>query len=773
MEVKEFEVPVLCKEKECVRCNHKLKKALTEVKGVTEAEVKASKLALSFDPNVISFQQLEKKTKEIGCSIAEKFSHETLGLAGLDCPDCAMKVEKAIGRLPGVLWVSVNFASSTLGIEIETEKTSLDKVISLIKELGYQVVSKVPEEAPGFWDRNKRLAATAAAGILIAIGFLFSLFGLAASLAIPFYALAIVIGGYYVLRSGIASLSMRTLDMNFLVALAVVAAASIGQWFEGALVLFLFSLGNALESFAMERNRKEIRSLIEQSPKEALVRRSGHEAVIAADLINVGDIVIVKPGAKIPVDGLVIAGGSLVDQAPITGESMPVEKEPGDRAFAGTINGHGVLEVKVTKMAQDSTLAKVLTLIERAQGQKAPAQLFTENFGRFYTPAIVILAALVAVAPPLFFGVAVARTLYIAAVLLVVSCPCALVISVPVAIVSAIANAARRGILVKGGVYLETAGSLSAIAFDKTGTLTKGRPSVTDIIALNGNSSERVLTLAAAVESRSEHPLSKAIHRAWAETPRELPAVKDFLAYPGGGVRARIDEDLYYVGSHRFFQKENPAVEFESDQVLKMESEGKTVLFVGSKNELAGMIAVADELRPDSRLTIENLRRSGIKHISMLTGDNLATADLIAKELSLDTFYAELLPEGKVQIIGELQKRFGNVAMVGDGVNDAPALATATLGIAMGAAGTDVALETADMALMADDISRLPYAIKLSKRALRIIKQNIIFSLTVIVILVVATLAGRLSLSLGVIGHEGSALLVIANGMRLLREVRD
>ncbi len=771
VETKEFDIPVLCSENECERCQDKLTKALVEVKGISKTEVNDSTLSISFDPNILSIERLEKKTKEIGCTIAEKFTHETLELAGLDCPDCAMKMEKSINRLPGVLWATVNFTSSTLGIEFESEKISLDKVISLVKDLGYQVITDEKDAEISYWEKNKRLMATGVAGLFLLAGFITSFFAASAVVSDFLYAIAIVVGGYFIAKSGFISLRMKTLDMNFLVTIAALAAAFVGQWLEGALVLFLFSVGNTLESYSMERNRRELRSLIDQSPKEAIVMRSGHETRLSVAQIVIGDIAIVKPGEKMPVDGLIVQGSSSVNQAPITGESLPIEKNLGDNVYAGSINGNGSLEVKVTKFASDSTIAKVMTLIERAQEQKAPAQLFTERFGRIYTPTVVLAAALIAFISPLLFNIEFSRSLYIAAVLLVVSCPCALVISVPVAVVSALANAARHGVLIKGGVFLEAAGAVKAIAFDKTGTLTEGRPDVTDIVNCKRYTTDNVLTIASAIESRSEHPIAKAVHRAGIENEIMNLSVSDFEAFPGGGAKADVEGEIYYIGSHRFFEKmELPICDL--DRAEGLEDEGKSVLFVGSKAEMVGLIAISDKLRTESVDAIRDLRGMGLKHIAMLTGDNQKTAKIIAGETGVDEYHYELLPEDKVEVVKAMQKDYKDVAMVGDGINDAPALATANIGIAMGAAGTDVALETADMALMADDITKLPYAINLSKRALSIVKQNIVFSMAIIVVLIVTTLFGQLSLSLGVIGHEGSALLVIANGMRLLRTIK-
>lgn len=770
-EERDFKIPAVCAGNDCARCNIKLKDGLEQVKGVQDARLDGatSTLTLAFDPNVVSFDSLERKARELGCALAEQFGHETLTLTGLDCADCAIKLEKAVGRLPGVVWVGANFAGSKLSVEYEADKVELKQVVQIINNLGYGVEEAGPPPAgEAFWRRHPKAVSTGLSGLFLLLGFITERIGLSPLAAHILYTVSILSGGYYVARSGFYSLKMLSFDMNFLVTAAVIGAMVIGEWLDGAMVVFLFAVGTAMESYSMERTRRVIRGLVTLSPREARIRHHDHEETVAIDRIKIGDVMIVRPGEKIAMDGIVAVGASSVDQASITGESIPVDKVPGDRVFAGAINQYGAMEVEVTHIAADNTIAKITHMVEEAQAHKAPTQVFTEKFGRYYTPIVMLLAAAVAVIPPLVLGAPFSGWLHRALILLVVACPCSLIISTPVALVSAIGNAAKSGVLVKGGAYLEAAGSLSVFAFDKTGTLTTGRPEVTDVIPLSGLKEDDILALTAAVESRSEHPVAHAIVRAAKERGLDTPKIMDFQAVPGSGAYARLGEDLYFVGSWKFFEERLLPLEAKPD-LLHLEESGKTVIFLGSEIQLIGAVALADKVRPQAAEAVKALRRLGLKHIVMLTGDNAPTAGLIAAAAGVDAFHAELMPEDKVELIVNLKQRHEGVAMVGDGVNDAPALAAATIGIAMGAAGSDVALETADIALMSDDITKLAYTVDLSRRAMRVIKQNIIFSLAVVAVLMVATLSGHINLTIGIIGHEGSALAVIFNGMRLLK----
>jgi len=556
------------------------------------------------------------------------------------------------------------------------------------------------------------------------------------------------------------------LDMNILMAVAVLGAVTLGELQEGAVVVFLFALGNALQANAMDKTRHSIRALMNLSPDKAMVRRMGLEMLLPVAMIRLGDTVIVRPGERIPMDGTVTAGNSSVDQAAITGESIPVIKAPGDDVYAGTINGRGALEIQVAHLAQYNKIARIIHLVEEAQAQRAPSQQLVDRFARYYTPIVIGLAVLIALFPPLFLDEPWHRWIYQAMALLLVACPCALVISAPVSIVSAIGGAARRGVLIKGGVYLEQAGSLSVIAFDKTGTLTQGQPQVTEIIDWSGNE-DRLLTIAAAIESRSEHPLADAVLQSARRRGLPVPAVTDFEALVGQGARGSIDGEPYLVGNRRIFAGHDLPLDLES-RLNELQNQGKSIILVGDQRKLLGLLAVADVVRPNSRKALESLRRHGIKKLVMLTGDNPATAAAIAGQTGVDEFSADLMPEDKVQAVRELLARHGKVAMVGDGVNDAPAMAIATVGIAMGTAGTDAALETADIALMGDDLSRLAYTIHLGRQTVRILKQNITFAVVVKVIIMLMALPGWLTLWLAVLGDMGTSLLVTLNGMRLM-----
>jgi Cd2+/Zn2+-exporting ATPase len=707
--------------------------------------------------------------------INEHFEHKTFALEGLDCPDCALKLEKGVGRISGVLWVSTNFASAKMSVEYEPARVDVHTIEGRVRQLGYGISELVQEAGTGQAMHVHApvspyvTALTFFAGTLIITGVGLS----AAGLAVPakvLYLLAAVAGGFYAARGAFYSLKVFELDMNFLMTVAALGAIVIGDWFEAAAVMFLFSLGNALEARTVERARHSVSSLVNLFPTQARVKRAGKEEMVPISEVMVGEEFVVRPGEKIPTDGTVISGASTVNQASITGESIPVEKGSGDTVFAGSINERGSMDVAATSTAEDNTLARIIHMVEEAQAEKAPIQRFTEVFGKYYTPSVVILAVITAVLPPLLFNMNFKDSFYMALTLLVVSCPCALVISTPVTVVSAIGNAARNGILVKGGAHLESAGGIQVIAFDKTGTITTGNSSVTDIVASEGWSDLRVLALAAGVEARSEHPLAEAIRREAAHRGVDVPSLLDFEALTGMGAAAKFNGDTCIVGNSRLMEQMDIDISDSEECLLNLQAEGKTAVFVAWNRSLAGIIALRDTVRESAKDIFRELKKLGIKRTVMITGDNEMAARAVARELEIDEYYAELLPQDKVDIVRVLIERYGShVAVVGDGVNDAPALAAATVGIAMGAAGSDTALETADIALMAGDLSKLPYALRLSRTAFATIKQNIAFSLMVIFVLIASALAGWLRLSMGVIGHEGSALIVIANGMRLLR----
>lgn len=587
------------------------------------------------------------------------------------------------------------------------------------------------------------------------------------------YGASILVGGYRLFRTGIKNLFRLEFDMRTLMTIAVIGAAFIGEWGEGATVVILFAISEALETYSMDKARQSIHSLMDIAPKEALIRRGMKEFTVEVDDIQIGDIMIVKPGQKIAMDGIVVKGFSAVNQAAITGESVPAAKKMDDEVFAGTLNEEGLLEVKVTKPVEDTTIAKIIHLVEEAQAERAPSQAFVDRFAKYYTPVIMLIALGVAVLPPLFFGAAWDKWIYQGLAVLVVGCPCALVISTPVSIVTAIGNAARNGVLIKGGIHLEEMGAIKAIAFDKTGTLTKGIPAVTDYLPQSNIDSNELLNTIAALENGSQHPLASAIMKK-AEAEQLLyqsVTIEDFSSITGKGVKGIYKGVTYYVGSPKLFDEilAKGIPNELNNQISDLQNQGKTVMVAGTENEVLGLIAVADELRQNSKGVIEKLHSLGIQKTIMLTGDNSGTAKAIGKQAGVSDIQAELLPQDKLTFIKELRGKYEHVAMVGDGVNDAPALAASTVGIAMGGAGTDTALETADIALMADDLGKLPFTVKLSRKALTIIKQNITFSLGIKLVALLLVIPGWLTLWIAIFADMGATLIVTLNGLRLLR----
>lgn len=769
---KYIDMPVVCRQRDCERCGERVKDALAGVKGIESAKVDTQdyRMRLEYDPNVLSHDVLRRKTVEAGCVVAGNFGHEIVEVNGLDCPDCTLKLEKAVGSLPGVLWVSLSFTAATLAVEFDKNVTDFAKVLAVVRGFGYDIRSDPAEAvAEPFWQTHGEATATAGSASLVVIGYLISLLGPGlADLSAACYIGAVAVGGYRTARKGLYALRSFTLDMNFLVAVAAAGAVALGEYLEAAGVVLLFSLGNTLEARSVRKARDAISSLVNLSPKTATVLVRGEQLVKPLGEVRVGDSILVKPRETVALDGVVSEGESAVDEAVVTGESMPVEKSAGERVLAGTVNGHGSLTIKVERESQDSAVARIIELVSEAQSQKAPTEMVTERFGRLYTPVITLAAVLLAVVPPIAFGEAWHPWLYKSLVMLVVACPCALVISAPVAMVSAIANAARHGILFRGGMFVEALARTKVVAFDKTGTLTIGRPGVTDVCCVKDGDDDRLLAIAAAVESHSEHPLARAIKKYADEKGVPAAKVSKFKAYPGGGVAGIVDGEQYFLGSHRMMNQENLPFREAKERAEAFESQGKTVLFVSSRQELLGVIAVADRQRQEAAGTVEGLRAAGVSGVYMLTGDNIATAKSMSASLGLNGYYAELLPQEKVSVVAKLEGRHGAVAMVGDGINDTPALARASVGVAMGAAGSEAALQAADVALMGDDLEVLVDAMHLGKRTMRTVAQNIAFSVAVVVALIMATVVGRLSLAMGVVGHEVSALLVIANGLRLL-----
>jgi Zn2+/Cd2+-exporting ATPase len=641
-----------------------------------------------------------------------------------------------------------------------------------------------------------------------ALGWLLSSARLAVPVWLPWilYLIAYVSGGFYSIQDAWETLKQRQFDVNFLMIIAAVGAALIGEPREGAILMFLFSLSNTLETYAMGRTHASVRALLDMAPKEADLYRDGQIVRVPVEDLQVGALVLVRPGAQIPADGLVVKGESAVDEASITGESMPVEKRPGARAFAGTLNGQGALDVRVTTPVSDSTLARIVAVVREAREQKAQSQDFTDRvIGQYYAYAVVGITLLALAVPPLFLGWDLPTTLYRAMTLMVVASPCALVISIPAALLSALASAARGGVLFKGGRHLEAAARIKVVAFDKTGTLTTGRPGVVAIIPVGGpdklpywqadtvkeaahdhlvalsplhpvapvddqlgeltEAQMQLFALAAAIERFSEHPLARAIVKGVEEREIAIPAADDFEALTGAGAHATVFGRHMRIGRPTLFGQLTPDVAIE---VHAQETQGRTVVLLGDDAPW-GVIAIADTVRPEAAAAVARLKADGVARVVLLTGDNATVANTLGAALGVDEVRAELLPNEKVAAIKDLQARYGPVAMVGDGVNDAPALATAALGVAMGAAGTDVALESADVLLMGDDLGRLPGALDLARRARRIIRQNLVFAFAVMTTLMVLAIIGDVALPLGVVGHEGSTLIVCLNGIRLLK----
>ncbi|KIL36433.1 cadmium transporter [Cohnella kolymensis] len=690
---------------------------------------------------------------------------------GFTCTNCAASFEKNVKNIPTVEDAKVNFGASKITVHGEASIAELEKA-GAFEGLKLYPEAEIREFKKEFFWKRKTTIVTLISAVLLILGWVFGEQYAEDSLpAVVMFAASIIIGGHELFIKGVKSLVRFNFNMNTLMTIAIFGAAAIGEWSEGATVVFLFAISEALEQYSMERARRSISSLMDLAPKEALIRRHGQELQVTVDEIQIGDVMIVKPGQKIAMDGKVRSGNSAVNQASITGESVPVSKTTGDEVFAGTLNEEGLLEVEVTKQVEDTTIARIIHLVEEAQAEKAPSQAFVDRFAQYYTPVILAVAIFIAVIPPLFLG-AWGDWIYRGLALLVVGCPCALVISTPVSIVAAIGNAARKGVLIKGGVHLEETGKLKVIAFDKTGTLTKGVPEVTEFIRLSGPSDKELLGIAAGIERWSQHPLASAIVRHAEDRGVDLEAYKaeDFQSITGKGAKALVTGALYHIGSPKLFEEllSNGLPQSVNIQIESLQSQGKTVMVLGTNDEAQAMIAVADEIRETSKNVIQKLRDLGIRTTVMLTGDNKSTAHAIGQRLNIHEVRAELMPQDKLTAIKNL-KSTGKVAMIGDGVNDAPALAAADVGIAMGGAGTDTALETADIALMGNDLSKLPFTIKLSRKTLRIIKQNITFSLAIKVLALLLIVPGWLTLWMAIFADMGATLIVTLNGLRLMK----
>ena len=718
-----------------------------------------------------------------------------LTIPEMDCAGCVQRIRDRLCSLEGVDDAAGQPVSRRLRVRFDPERVTMDRIREEVGRLGYAAREddgrRATVDAAETWMGADALRTWISGGLMALALALRTLAGGPILLEMPVedlhlsglvFIMAAVVGGWNFFPKGIRSARALSLDMNFLMTVAIVGAVLIGEYLEAGAIAFLFSLAELLERFSVDRARRSIESLLDLSPEMATVVVNGQEIRRYVEDVSCGDVVVVRPGERIPVDGTVESGGSAVDQSPVTGESMPVDKKEGDEVFAGTVNGEGHLRIVVDRAAEDTTLARMIHLIEEAEGRRTRSERFVERFARWYTPTVTVAAVLVAVGPPAVVGAPFAEWFVRGLTLLVIACPCALVISTPVAVVSGVTAAARNGVLIKGGVHLETMGEVDVVAFDKTGTLTRGHPDVVDVVPAPGADvgEEELLRIAAAVERHSEHPLARAIVRAAeARTPvtstgaveysaavGEGRDVEDFESLRGLGVRARVDGDVRQVGQPELFD----ATAGLDDDIHRLRREGKTVVAVGPPDRPLGILALADRRRPEAAEAVAAVRRAGVRHVVMLTGDNEETARSIARQVGIDEVRAGLMPEEKVRIVEELERDLGRVAMVGDGVNDGPALAAASVGIAMGAAGSDTALETADIALLGDDLSKLPYLYRLSHKGRGVIRQNIAASILLKAGLAVGVPLGMVSLIVAVIvGDMGASLAVTGNSLRLAR----
>ncbi|MFC4408336.1 heavy metal translocating P-type ATPase [Haloarchaeobius iranensis] len=815
--VTQFSVPDM----DCPSCAGKVENSVRTLDGIAaiDAQETTGTLTVTYDASMTSPEAVADRIEKAGYSIDRgKAATLSLTVPDMDCPSCAGKVENAVGSFDGVSSIDPQPTTGTVTVGYDDRHLSEADIVGAIESAGYEVTetdgtATGAESGDSIWTSPRALKTWASGGFL-SVGLLLefllhsqnasvtSVLGSELFVADVLFLVAIATGGQEILRNGYYSARNRSLDIDFLMSVAIlgalVASVAFGEalYFEAATLAFLFSVAELLERYSMDRARNSLEELMDLSPDEATVKRDGDEETVPVDAVGVGDIVVVRPGEKIPMDGVVVDGQSAVNQAPITGESVPVDKTDGDDVYAGTINEGGYLEVEVTSEAGDNTLSRIVEMVEDAQSNKTEREQFVERFAGYYTPVVVAFAVVVTLGSPSVLGTTWSTAVVYGLTLLVLACPCAFVISTPVSVVSGITSAAKNGVLIKGGNHLEAMGAVEAVALDKTGTLTRGELTVTDVVPLNGNTEEEVLRCARGLEARSEHPIGEAIVEQAATVGVAERDVDDFESITGKGVRAALDGRPHYAGKPGLFEDlgfdlshvhattdggvvtqtaqticdRNNCLDLLHDTVPALQSEGKTVVLVGTEDELEGVIAVADEVRPDAARTVTRLRELGVQHTIMLTGDNERTARAIAEQVGVDEFRAGLLPDEKVAAIEALNDEYDGVAMVGDGVNDAPALATATVGVAMGAAGTDTALETADIALMSDDLSKLPYLYELANDANGVIRQNIWASLLVKALLAVGVPFSLVPIWLAVLaGDAGMTTAVTANAMRLSR----
>jgi Zn2+/Cd2+-exporting ATPase len=774
-------------------CVCRLIDQLATSKGIEQAHIVdesgAAQLCLHYDPNRIALAQAQRLASQVGAAISQRYRHEQIPFLGLGAADAADSLTQDLEHLPGVLHANANYAAGLIFVAYDSDIVQRPAIEQAIRGMGARLLAPAPvvekaaaEEdghnhgsAPAFlphWMQERwTLLLVGLAGLFVLIGWAGETYlWLSPTAALVFYILAYIAGGYDIGTHAIPGLLKRKFDTDVLMLAAAVGAAVLGQWSEGALLLFLFSLGHAGEHYALDRARNAVNALGALMPQTARVKYDGQIVDLPVREVRVGDIVVVRPGDRVPVDGTVAAGRSAIDQSPITGESVPVRKQPGDQVFAGTINQDTALDISVTRLAQDNTLSRIMRLVAEAQSQQSPTQQLTQRFTAWFVPAVLIACLFFIAVPPILGWMPLTQSFYRAMLLLVAASPCALALGTPATVLAGIAQAARNGVLIKGGVYLENLGQIEVIAFDKTGTLTEGRFSVTDVLPLDGTGPDDVLRVAAAVEQQSNHPLAQAVVRAAQGKRLSLPVAVGLENIPGRGVRSLVDGQTVLIGSYKLFGETEG--QLLDDRVFRaieqLESTGRTTTAISQGGHFLGVLGLADTPRPTVPQTMQRLRDLGVQHLVMLTGDNADVAGRIAKEVGVTDVRAELMPEDKLAAIKALHAQYGKIAMIGDGVNDAPALARATVGIAMGGAGTAVALETADVALMADDLRKLPFAVGLSRASRAIIRQNLGIALGVIVLLLITSVLGLVQLSGAVVLHEGSTIVVVLNALRLL-----
>jgi Cd2+/Zn2+-exporting ATPase len=753
----------------------------------TALEKDGKALVIDYDPRLISDESVRQEATRFALEAQRRFDRCVLRLNGRACEACALKLEKKAKKIEGVRRARASFVGGVMSVTFDHEQISPEQVVERVRETGAPATPfTLPREAPRNireWFQSHLAGIEAVCTVFtfafMVAGWLAPHFGLDRLWANVFFTVAYIAGGIFGVQASLRSLRQWTIDVDLLMILAALGAAVVGAPFEGAMLLFLFSLSNVLQAYAIDRTRKAIHSLMKLRPDKALTRRDSETVLLPIEQLAVGDIVIVRPGEGIPLDSIIVEGESSIDESSLTGESIPVAKKAGDAVFAGTINQTGGVEVRVTKLAKDSTIEKLIRMVEEAQSEKADTQRFLDRAEQFYAIGVITFTILLILLPLFFLHEPFRATFYRAMTVMVVASPCALIISTPASILSAIGGAARRGVLFKGGVHLERTATIRLVAFDKTGTLTEGKPRVTDIVLVgqettrsNRTGELTLLQLAASVEAKSEHPLAAAIVT---EAKRRELTILDCTAFhsiSGKAASGVVGGRCIVVGSIRYFESLGSSIDDDlRHQLDALQDAGKTCVLVGESDEsgarILGGLGIADVLRNDAAEMVRALKSIGVERVVMVTGDNHRVAAAIAQQAGVDEFHAELLPEDKVRVLKSL-KDIGPVAMVGDGVNDAPALATATVGIAMGAAGTDVAMETADVVLMSDNLHNIPYAISMSRHARTIIWENLAIASSVIVLLITSALGFALPLTLGVIGHEGSTVLVCLNGLRLL-----